>query len=429
MSGINSVGDVKLDGNPNTFTGTNTFDTNLPTSTITSASTNDFITKAIGDNLYTSSVGDALLAGGTSESNPQIFTGFNFFNEVTKFEDEIYVQDKIVMDGGGSGATPTALILQYDNNKNIIKQDDASLGGNCIYQISDPLTPLEVPVENACVFHQTGTKDIIRTEGKVQMLKSPDISVDCVNFEHFVDYAARLAEDNTFTGTNQFNTLPTSNITTATSQANFITKAIGDSLYGGAARRTTDNTFSGTNTFNGSTEFNTLPTSNIATATSTQFITKAIGDSLYGGPFRGFEVRLPTTFSGVTATPWIFSNVGNVSLNSYNRSTGYFTATADDVGYWMFSCEARVSTSDTQEARLNIRKRANSSSSTQILATSVDNQGKGRGGTTAYGFTTVSCIIELEQNNQIYMSTDSTVNFFFPTSNTRFFGFKIAPKI
>jgi len=420
MSGINSVGDVKLDGNPNTFTGTNTFDTNLPTSTITSASTNDFITKAIGDNLYTSSVGDALLAGGTSESNPQIFTGFNFFNEVTKFEDEIYVQDKIVMDGGGSGATPTALILQYDNNKNIIKQDDASLGGNCIYQISDPLTPLEVPVENACVFHQTGTKDIIRTEGKVQMLKSPDISVDCVNFEHFVDYAARLAEDNTFTGTNQFNTLPTSTFsTTTTSQNQLITKAIGDNLYVTLAG---NNAFTGTNN-----TFNTnLPSSTITSASTNDFITKRIGDALYGGDsFRGFQNELFTT-SGSPASPWIFPiTIIDTTTGGYNGATGYFTAQEEDVGYWVFGCVATSYTSSTQQVIIRIRKRTNSTASNITIADSTDNPGFTRGGGFAPGLTSISCIVELEEGNQISMRTVSTVLYFAPGNDTRFFGYKI----
>ena len=63
MSGIatSGAGDVKLDGDPNAFTGTNTYDVNRPTSTLTSTpAATDFITKQDGENLFTSSTGDAL---------------------------------------------------------------------------------------------------------------------------------------------------------------------------------------------------------------------------------------------------------------------------------------------------------------------------------------------------------------------------------
>ena len=79
MSGIptSGAGDVKLDGDPNAFTGTNTFNTNRPTSDLTSTpAATEFITKQDADGDY------ALLDGGTSAA-PQTFTGFNEFDEVT----------------------------------------------------------------------------------------------------------------------------------------------------------------------------------------------------------------------------------------------------------------------------------------------------------------------------------------------------------
>ena len=78
MSGIPTSGgggDVKLDGDPNAFTGTNTYDVNRPTSTLTSTpASTEFITKQDGENLFTSSTGDALLAGNN------VFTGTNKFD-------------------------------------------------------------------------------------------------------------------------------------------------------------------------------------------------------------------------------------------------------------------------------------------------------------------------------------------------------------
>jgi len=77
MSGIPSsgAGDVKLAGDPNAFTGTNTFDVNRPTSTLTSTiSATDFLTKQNADTLYTGSAGDV------QEGGNNVFTGTNTFN-------------------------------------------------------------------------------------------------------------------------------------------------------------------------------------------------------------------------------------------------------------------------------------------------------------------------------------------------------------
>jgi len=66
---ISVDGDVKLDGNPNTFTGTNTFNTNRPTSTLTDApGSTDFITKQNADALY------------VDLPNAQNITGYKTFN-------------------------------------------------------------------------------------------------------------------------------------------------------------------------------------------------------------------------------------------------------------------------------------------------------------------------------------------------------------
>jgi len=78
MSGIPTSGgggDVTLAGNPNAFSGTNTFDVNRPTSTLTSTiAATDFITKQNADTLYTNDRGDAILAGANA------FTSTNTFN-------------------------------------------------------------------------------------------------------------------------------------------------------------------------------------------------------------------------------------------------------------------------------------------------------------------------------------------------------------
>jgi hypothetical protein len=76
MSGIpeSAGGDVFLDGD-NEFTGTNTFNSSRPTSTLTDTpSATDFLTKQNADNLYGTGSGDVLAAGNN------VFTGTNSFN-------------------------------------------------------------------------------------------------------------------------------------------------------------------------------------------------------------------------------------------------------------------------------------------------------------------------------------------------------------
>jgi len=144
MSGIptsGGAGDVKLDGDPNAFTGTNTYDVNRPTSSLTTTPTStefitkqdgeqlfqgtsgvallasanafvstntfntnrptsdlttattalEFITKQDGEQLFTNNTGDALLAGGTVEASPQTFTEFN------KFDKDLVLGDDLTM--------------------------------------------------------------------------------------------------------------------------------------------------------------------------------------------------------------------------------------------------------------------------------------------------------------------------------------------
>jgi len=70
-------GDVKLNGNPNAFTGTNTFNSNRPTSTIaTTPSSTDFITKQNADDLYA----PVSVDGDVTQSGANGFTGTNTFN-------------------------------------------------------------------------------------------------------------------------------------------------------------------------------------------------------------------------------------------------------------------------------------------------------------------------------------------------------------
>ena len=112
-------GDVFLAGSPNTFTGTNTFNTNRPTSDLaTTPGSTDFITKQDGEALFTNNTGDALLAGGT-EASPQTFTEFNKFDKLTIFE---LTRPKHIVPQGSPAQTPVDADF-------ITKQDGDALYG------------------------------------------------------------------------------------------------------------------------------------------------------------------------------------------------------------------------------------------------------------------------------------------------------------
>ncbi len=108
---VSVTGDVKLDGNPNTFTGTNSFNTNRPTSTLTdTAGSTDFITKQNGEALFApvSVTGDVTKSAGT-DASPQTFTGFN------KFNNDVDMADNLTFSGAASGGVPNIRINGVDN--------------------------------------------------------------------------------------------------------------------------------------------------------------------------------------------------------------------------------------------------------------------------------------------------------------------------
>lgn len=112
MSGISTAAtsDVTLAGD-NVFTGTNSFNTNRPTSTLTdTAGSTDFITKQNGEALFApvSVTGDVTKNGGT-EASPQTFTGFN------KFNNDVDMADNLVFTGAASGGIPNIRINGVDN--------------------------------------------------------------------------------------------------------------------------------------------------------------------------------------------------------------------------------------------------------------------------------------------------------------------------
>ena len=215
MSGINDTfgggGDVFQAGNPNTFTGTNTFNTNRPTSTLaTTPGTNDFITKSDGQSLFTNNTGDALLNGantftglntfntnrptsnlatapgtndfitksdgetlfggggdalldGGTEASPQTFTEFNQFDNTT-----IFNRIDIEPTTGGTGLTSILKMTAADNN--LIEQEQTAVNsyqGNEIYQHGGTVNRIFQKATGTYLNRilQEGGDSLIETEG------------------------------------------------------------------------------------------------------------------------------------------------------------------------------------------------------------------------------------------------------------------------
>ena len=177
MSGISTsggAGDVKLAGNPNTFTGTNTFNDNRPTSTLTDAPTDtEFITKQDADGDY------ALLAGGSAANN-QEFIGFNTFTK------------DLTIEGGASSATRADLVmlgsfgymLQSATTENKINQNG---GTNEIDQNGTNNT-----------ISQSGANSVITTSGKMTCSTAPTAGSDLCN-KTYVDSRNKASTSAIFT--------------------------------------------------------------------------------------------------------------------------------------------------------------------------------------------------------------------------------------
>lgn len=343
-AGGGAAGDVFLAGT-NAFTGTNTYNTNRPTSTIVGGVglvSDDFITKADGDSIYGSGDGDALLAGGLSELNPQEFTGFNNFTKDTHFDENIDADDQIRMNGSSAQFRIAAFSMTSGdtaegNGGNTLDQQNAGYYGNSIYQISGPVAVI-VPAPNTCVFHQTGLTDIIRTEGKVQARLAPVAGEDLCN------------------------------------------KTYVDATAGG------------------------------------------------GGSARAFQYQL-TSGSAAIQSPWIFSGQANPPFvnvgGSYNPVTGFFTAVAADVGYWYFYFCGLITQTNSQIAgpAINILR----SGTTSSLVRAFDNQGFQRTGSgNAYGSTNINAMVEIQVGDILYMETGTnTIQSYFTGQYSNFGGFKI----
>jgi hypothetical protein len=135
------------------------------------------------------------------------------------------------------------------------------------------------------------------------------------------------SNNNTWTGTNVFNTLPTSSLTPSSS-TQLITKAYGDSLI--------TNLLSGSNSWSGSNSFNgNLPTSTITPSTSVHLVTKTYPAGLLtylyanNNIFTGintFNTNLPiSTLTPTTETQLITKTYGDSLITNLLANSNAYT--------------------------------------------------------------------------------------------------------
>lgn len=216
----------------NAWTGTNTFNSNLPTSTQTPTTSAQLITKVYGDGSY------GLIAGSNSWTGSNAFTNF-----------------------------PTCFATPISNSQLVNKlYVDTNFGqlalgntwsGNNTFNSHLPTSTLTPTLSTQLITKAYGDATYATVAGEVT-----------------------LGGANAWTGTNTYNTnLPTST-QTPTLSAELITKAYADATYATVAGEVT---LDGTNAWTGTNSYDTnLPTSTQTPTTGAQLVTKTYTDTVYG---------------------------------------------------------------------------------------------------------------------------------------------------
>ena len=186
MSGINATGDALLAGGtataPQTFTGFNQFDEltkfeitrpqYTPATPTTNPTANEFVTKADGVDLFGSITNNAQLDGGESGGGveePQIFTGFNEFENTTTFTNTIRVNE-----GDGANDDPEILMTAPAGYANLIQQSSTRLSGvgssNRILQSANQTNEItQISTGNFInKINQYGTNSTFITDGTIE---------------------------------------------------------------------------------------------------------------------------------------------------------------------------------------------------------------------------------------------------------------------
>ena len=350
----------------NAWTGTNTFNSSLPTSTLTPTTSTQLITKAYADATY---AGSGLLSANNTWTGTNTFGTLNLSNK-SGVQQTTFITTNPVSYNITWGSAEVILIMP-STTVNAINQitlylptiTSANIGGQFTISCGGlPVYPYNYParvrnsIGSAALIYQNGAYSnlildnnsytsldtptsytVVATEASTQTWTVVSTVFSDQAFSAF--YQNILDAANVWAGTNTFNTfLPTSTLTPTTSNQ-LITKTYADGKFGALASA---NAWTSTNTFNTS-----LPTSTLTPTTSNQLITKAYADANYGSSVlsanntwtgtNAYNTSLPTsTLTPTTSTQLITKTYADgkfgalTSTNSWSeRNT--FTATASDV--------------------------------------------------------------------------------------------------
>ena len=262
MSGLNNhttAGDVFLNGSPNAFTGTNTFDVNLPTSTVNPAlsdiAANTLLNKNAADKLYGTGAGDVTQAGNN------VFTGTNTFN-VNR---------------------PTSTLTSTPSSTDFITRQDAdSLFAN---SFDSRITINTTDIANNTVNIATANGNISQNTTDIATNTSAIATANSNITQNTTDIATNTTAIATANSNITQNTTDiasnTSAIATANTNITANTNAI-NTLDGEVVKTSGDQTISGVKTFNDVPICSTQPTSDSQLANKQYVDSKSGVDSTIG---------------------------------------------------------------------------------------------------------------------------------------------------
>ena len=304
--------------NANTFTGTNTFNTSLPTSTLTTATSTNFITKGIADALYTTITGlssyvtSSSLA--TTLSSYATFSGTNNFTGTNTFNTNL--PTSTVTPTTASQFVTKTYVDTQDNTKATLAGANAFTSTNT-FNISLPTST----VTPTTAYH-LATKAYVDNQNNLQ---------------------ATLASANSFTGSNLFSGLSTFNISLPTSTVapvngnDLCTKTYVDGKTTLSAVQSNNNAFTGTNTFS------IVPSSSATPVGVNDLCNKSYVDG---------QVATKTTLSAVQSANYAWT--GTQGFNTY-LPTSTITPTSDTQLVTKVYCDSKIIaiSSDTSSFGVN----------------------------------------------------------------------------
>ena len=272
-----------VQANNNTWTGTNTFDTSLPTSILMPSNINDLTTKMYVDNTFLSkSDANSNYLNKTDASNNYLskVDASNNYLTITNATNNYLTQTNATenylskTEAGNVYLTITnasnTYLTQDNATENYLSKTEATNNYLTITNASNTYLT-QTNASNTYLTQTTASDNYLsKTDANTDFLKKSDATNTYLSISNALSTYGGLSSNNAWTGTNTFNSsLPTTTLTP--NQPNqFITKSYADSTYTTSGNVVgANNDWTGTNTFN-----SYLPTSTLTPTSANQLITK-----------------------------------------------------------------------------------------------------------------------------------------------------------